>query len=168
MSLSWIIIGSDNGLSPVRRQAIIGTNAGILLIGPLGTNFSEILIGIQTFSFKKLRLKTGSAKWRLFCLGLSELISANLNDDSQITWISKGGGLCKHFMLGTCCYHVAKRGSFKGHGSLNINCKLRLNKVWFCVIQGRLMSRHLNSANWKRCKLSNTPELQVDYLQPSW
>ena len=41
-----IIIGSDNGLSPGRRQAIIWTNAGILLIGPLGTNFSEILIEI--------------------------------------------------------------------------------------------------------------------------
>ena len=72
-SLNWVIIGSDNGLSPVRRQAIIWTNAGILLIGPLGTNFSEILIGIQTFSFKKLHLKTSSAKWRLFCLGLNEL-----------------------------------------------------------------------------------------------
>ena len=39
-------IGSDNGLSPGRRQAIISTKAGILLIGPLGTNFVEILIGI--------------------------------------------------------------------------------------------------------------------------
>ena len=47
------IIGSDNGLSPGRRQAIIWTNAGILLIGSLGTNFSEILVGIQTFSFRK-------------------------------------------------------------------------------------------------------------------
>ena len=47
------IIGSDNGLSPGRRQAIIWTIAGILLIGPLETNFSEILIRIQTFSFKK-------------------------------------------------------------------------------------------------------------------
>ena len=36
------IIGSDNGLSPGRRQAIIWTNAGIMVIGPLGTNFSEI------------------------------------------------------------------------------------------------------------------------------
>ena len=51
-----IIIGSDNGSSPSRRQAIIWTNAGILLIGPLGTNFSEILIGIHTFSFKKMHL----------------------------------------------------------------------------------------------------------------
>ena len=49
------IIGSDNGLSPDRCQAIIWTNDGILLIGPLGTNFSEILIKIQTFSLKEIR-----------------------------------------------------------------------------------------------------------------
>ena len=67
------IIGSDNGLSPGRRQAIIWTNAGILSIGPLGTNFSEILIAIQTFSFRKMHLKMSSAKWRLFCLGLNDL-----------------------------------------------------------------------------------------------
>ena len=65
------IIGSDNGLSPAWRQAIIWTNAGILLIGPLGTNFSEILIRIQTFSFTKMHLKMLSAKWRPFCLGLN-------------------------------------------------------------------------------------------------
>ena len=67
------IIDSDNGLSPGRRQAIIWTNAGILLIGPLGTNFNEILIGIQTFSFKTRHLKMLSAKWRPFCLGLNVL-----------------------------------------------------------------------------------------------
>ena len=35
------IIGSDNGLSPVRSQAIIWTNAGSFLIRSLDTNFSE-------------------------------------------------------------------------------------------------------------------------------
>ena len=75
------IIGSDNGLSPGRRQAIIWTNAGILLIGPLGTNFIEILIGIQTFSFRKMHLKMLSAKWRPFCLGLNVLTSAG--EDSE-------------------------------------------------------------------------------------
>ena len=44
-----MIIGSDNGLSPGRRQAIIWTNAGILLIGPLGINFSEILFETNIF-----------------------------------------------------------------------------------------------------------------------
>ena len=38
------IIGSNNGLSPGRHQAIIWTDAGILLIRTLGTSFSEILI----------------------------------------------------------------------------------------------------------------------------
>ena len=64
-------IGSDNGLSPGRRQAIIWTNDGILLIGPLGTNFSEILSEIHTFSFKKMGLKLSFRKWRPFCLGLN-------------------------------------------------------------------------------------------------
>ena len=67
------IIGSDNGLSPGRRRAIIETNAGISLIGPLGTNFSEILIEILTFSLKKMHLKVSSGKQRPFCLGLNEL-----------------------------------------------------------------------------------------------
>ena len=67
-------IGSDNGLSPGRRQAIIWTSAGILLIWPLGTNFSEIQIGIQTFSYKKMQLQMSSVKWRSFCLGLNVLI----------------------------------------------------------------------------------------------
>ena len=57
---------SDNGLSPGRRQAIIWTNARILSISPLGTTFSEISIGVQTFSFKKMELKMSSAKWRRF------------------------------------------------------------------------------------------------------
>ena len=51
------IIGSDNGLSPGQRQAIIWTNAGILIIGPQGTNSNEILIEIRTFSFKRINLK---------------------------------------------------------------------------------------------------------------
>ena len=67
------IIGSDNSLSPGRRQAIIWTNAGILFIGTLGTNFNVISSKIHTFSFKKMHLKISSAKWRPFCLGLSVL-----------------------------------------------------------------------------------------------
>ena len=67
------IFGSDNGLSPGRRQAIICTNARILLIRTLGTNFSEILSEILTFSFTKMRLKVSSAKCRPFCLGLNVL-----------------------------------------------------------------------------------------------
>ena len=66
------IIASDNALSPGRRQAVIWNNAGILLIRNLGTNFSEILGEIHSFSFSKMHLKMSSAKWRLFGLGLNE------------------------------------------------------------------------------------------------
>ena len=70
------IIGSDNGLSPGRHQAIIWTNTGILLIGPLGTNNSEIVIVIYTFSFEKIDLKMLFGKGRPSCLGLSVLIAS--------------------------------------------------------------------------------------------
>ena len=50
------IIGSDKGLSPGRRQAIVWTSAGILLIRTLGTHISEILSEIHTFLFKKMHL----------------------------------------------------------------------------------------------------------------
>ena len=92
------IIGSDNGLSPRRRQAIILTIAGILLIGPLGTNFSEILIGIQTFPFKKIHLKMSSAKWRPFvsasmCLKVPCFVHIAPRGEGQIRlwekWLTK-------------------------------------------------------------------------------
>ena len=66
-------IGSDNSSSPGRRQAIIWTNATILLIGSLGTNFNNILIKIPKVSFKKMRSKGPSAKWLPCCRSLNVL-----------------------------------------------------------------------------------------------
>ena len=60
--------GSDNGLLPGQQQAIIWTNTGILSIWVLGTKFSEMLVKIQMFSFKKMHLKMLSVK-----LGLNVL-----------------------------------------------------------------------------------------------
>ena len=45
----------------------------LLSIGPLGTNFSEILLKIQNFSFMKMHLKILSAKWQPFCPGGDKL-----------------------------------------------------------------------------------------------
>ena len=67
-----VSIGSDNGLSPIRHQAIILTNAGISPIGPPGTNPSKISIKIQNFSLTKMHMKTSSAKWRPFCPGAGD------------------------------------------------------------------------------------------------
>ena len=78
------IIGSDNGLSPDRRQAVIWTNAGILLIQTLGTNFSQILSEIQTFSFKKMHLKMSSETLRPFCLSLNVLTHTSMKLEGGI------------------------------------------------------------------------------------
>ena len=61
-SVNRVGIGSDNGLSPVRRQEITWTNAGVLSIGLIGTNVYGISIAILSFSFKKKHLKMLSAK----------------------------------------------------------------------------------------------------------
>ena len=86
------IIGSDNGLSPGRRQAIIWTHAGLLLIWLLETNFNEILIEIYIFSLTKMHLKMSSEKWRSF---LSQPPSPR---DTQVCVV-----LC--FVVGSICSH---------------------------------------------------------------
>ena len=59
VSVNWVSIVSDNGLSPIRHQAITLTNDGLLLIKPLGTNFNEILSKIQNLSYKEIHMKNG-------------------------------------------------------------------------------------------------------------
>ena len=80
------IIGADNGLSPSRHQAIIRTNAGILLICTLGTNFSGILSKIHGFSFKKMHFKRLSAKSQPFCLGFNVLTTLHVLNCIQKNW----------------------------------------------------------------------------------
>ena len=80
------IIGSDNGLLPGWCQALIRTNAGILLIWSLGTNFNEMLIEIQTCSVKEIHLKR-SAKCCRFGLGLNVLISTISNNEIGLVFI---------------------------------------------------------------------------------
>ena len=103
------IIGSDNGLSPGRRQAITWTNVRILLIGPLGSNFIEMSIEIHTFSFKKIHLKMLSGKWRPFCLGLNVLRNHQVLLWAIVDWLTSydtlwhcktGSTLCQ---VMTCC-----------------------------------------------------------------
>ena len=55
-------------------QAIIWTNAGILLIRPLGTKPNEMFIKIHTFSFRKTNLEISSGKWRPFVSALNTQI----------------------------------------------------------------------------------------------
>ena len=110
------VMGSGNGLSPGRRQAIIWTSAGKVFIGPFGTNFSQILSGIQTFSFKKMHFNMSSAKWRSFCLGLNVLKSSakwqplclGLDVSNTVliiprsTWITQGNETWSNIHLISC------------------------------------------------------------------
>ena len=61
--MNRVSIDLDNGLLPIRHKAITLTNAEVLLIWPLGTNFGEILIEIQNFPSRKYiwkyRLRNG-------------------------------------------------------------------------------------------------------------
>ena len=57
----WFKVGSDNDLSPGRRQAIIWTNAWMLLIVPLGTN-----VGLRWKLWYHIAMYCN-----LFCLAMS-------------------------------------------------------------------------------------------------
>ena len=123
------IIGSDSGLSPGRRQAIIWTNAGILLIRTLGTNFIEILGEIHSFSFSKMHLKMSSAKWRLFGIGLNELtwilVSSQPSGQSFVaTFIMTISCLCFVLLLGRNLVPatIPLTCAFSEHTHINKSC----------------------------------------------
>ena len=133
-------IGSDNGLSPGRRQAIIWTNAGILLIGPLGANICEILIEILTFSFKKMRFKVSSAKSLPQCVKYA--IPWGLVIHYKLTWDVSGNvmghGICQ-WKWGSERDQPTKELMHNWHMlTLNeVETVLKLVKWWikFCEIQ---------------------------------
>ena len=64
VSVNYPIIGLDNGLDPVQRQAIIWSSESLFLIGPMGTNCS--LIEIQQFSYNEMNLRMSSAKLQMW------------------------------------------------------------------------------------------------------
>ena len=115
------IIGSVNSLSPGRRQAIIWTNAGILLIGPLGTNFNENSIDIRTFSFKKMHLKMSSETWRPFSPG-PKVLKANgsISREVLFNWIAKQYHR----------YHSIFMWNVSWHSRVSIAVSLRIFQLW--------------------------------------
>ena len=137
------IIGSDNGFSPGRRQAIIWTNAGILLIRTSGTNFSEILNEIHTFSFKKMHLNMSSGKRRPSCLSLNVLkvnhvIYASLSQNEWRLFCIISVQLCqklpnvKNLGLDKMWVYV------QGWGSLKL-CSLFTPLAIFSIVQNYLL-----------------------------
>ena len=68
------------------------TNAGLLLIGPLGKNLSEILIEIKTFPLNEMHLEMSSAKWWPFCLSLMSYRMEKLQAQNWVKFDFEGQG----------------------------------------------------------------------------
>ena len=148
-------IGSDNGLLPSGSQAIIWNNAGINLIGQLGTNFSENLAKIYTFSFKKMDFKMSSAKWQPFCFDLNMLTS------SQSAWSTEYWDIHRYYIyiqyiriihrpsLAWCCEYVQWKQALSGDPYI---CELKKMAVAHGIIgissvkpkKSLLMFLHMN------------------------
>ena len=122
--MNWVSIGSDNSLLPIRRQAIIWTNVGILLIQTLGRNFSEILSKIHTFSFKKMHFKIPS-KWWPFWSGADELTFLVLKLESNriiryIPWL----------LISCLLYYIRSWSTLLPDGTNYLNqCWFLINKI---------------------------------------
>ena len=130
-----IIISSDDGLLPGRCLAIIWTNAGILLIDLQGTNFSEIVIKILTFSFKKMHLKILSAKWQPLCLSLSVLRHSGLYKMaaiSQTTYLNTFSWMTSYFILIKISLEFVHEGSIDGKSAL-------IHAMLWCRVNDKLI-----------------------------
>ena len=124
-----IIIGSGNGLSPGRRQAI--NNTAISLIEPSRTKFAEIFNETRTLSFKKVHLKRSSAKWRPFCLGFNWIAqgrAVEIND--FVTLCAKPMGISTHIYIVTKVHrHQTSRIHFTRWVRVTHICGSKLNHL---------------------------------------
>ena len=159
------IIGSDNGLSPGRCQAIIWTIVGILLIGPLGTKFSEISIAIHTFSFKKMHLKM-CGKCRPFCPGINVSRVTIYLVTNEVIWgfiitpastKLKGGRVCWfHLVHLSVCRYVrpSVRLSIRPSVCLSVD-RNGVRSVSSTILIRSISYLHILSSNFKRCVTCN-------------
>ena len=68
-----MIIRQINGLSPIWRQIICGTNDGSLLVGAPENKFQRNLNPNTAIFNTKMNAKMSSAKWWSFCVGVDVL-----------------------------------------------------------------------------------------------
>ena len=155
------IIGSDNGLSPGRRQAIICTNAGILIIWTLGTYFSEILSETHTFSLKKRHLKMSSGRRRPFCLGLNVLNLCNSFEDQATLDFIVGRPIFKW---------IAETWLHDRISVIDIKAKYR-NRYTFCIsFSANKRTRHSLTLTRMKTRASscNTADHYMGSFRQSW
>ena len=167
-SVNRVSIGSDNGMSLTRRQTIILTNAGLLSFGPLGTNFSEILMKIQKFSLKKkcvwkYRLRNGGhfvqgeVSW---CCGVhrrQSICRHNVNQydfpanrtDTIGMMTSSNSHIFR--VTGHLSHKVQWRGAFDVFFDLRPNKRLsKQSWDWWFETPSRPLWRHCNGTDMNR------------------
>ena len=116
------IIASDNGLAPGWRQATIWTSAGMLLIGPSGANFSEILIENFAFSFNETNFEnavheTVSILFRPQCVNLldsCESLACLCLVSQQLSCVDFYKNVLL-FCFYTPCFNKVERGEYWFH-----------------------------------------------------
>ena len=123
--VNWVNIGSENGMSSVQHQAITWTN----IVSWIPRNkYSQILMEIQTFSFKKTDLEMSSSKgWPLFCLNVLSHKLLLVSPDQLQSWyrpmaqiqrctspISHNASFCNRnvHMCAHFCYKIVHCGIF--------------------------------------------------------
>ena len=148
------IIGSDNGMSPCRHQAIIWANAGISLIGPWN-NLSEIFIEIHTLSLKKMHLKMTLESGGY--LSRPQCVKAHASNASVGTMMpSSNGNIFR--VTGHLCGNSPVLGEFPSQRpvmrSFDVFFDLRLNKRlskqswgWCSETLSSPLWRHSNDIN---------------------
>ena len=91
-----VSIGSGNGLSPLRRQAITWTNTGLLSIILLGTYFREIWI--LSFSLEKKHLKMSSAEMVAIMSRGDKLTGVSLGTKQSFLSLEQTGRSCMNML----------------------------------------------------------------------
>ena len=125
-----IIIGSENGLSPGRRQANIWTNAGILLIGPPGTNFNEILN--QENALENVVWKTAAILSRPQCVinqQSTSLALCKINPLVKVCFLSQGPLMRNPFH----CYDVIMKHVIYTWWTDRICCLWITSYIVYCI-----------------------------------
>ena len=92
--MNWVTIGSGNGLSSVRRQAIIWPNTGILLIDPQGKKISEFESKYEDVHSGKSLSNCCLQNDGHFVSDLDVLRMASGNNHWQYGYILASGVLC--------------------------------------------------------------------------
>ena len=83
-SSGWVFLGWNGGMCPIWYQMLAGTDANLLLIGPLMIKFLESIIKMWWSYSKEIYLKMSPAKYWSLCSGFNEVTC--LQDTHHVMW----------------------------------------------------------------------------------